>query len=220
MGRDRCAGDSSAARREDASSAHYRIKCFGVGESDLEAMLPDLIARNRYPLVGITVHQATITLRITAEGETAEAARASMQPTIKTIQECLGDLIFGEEDDELEDAVVQALRRQTQQTLVTFEWGTCGIDRAVAGRIRKRPTFFTAGIVGARLSWRDGTVCLHRQVPDYLLVTGPSSASRLSDHAAGKSGHRSGHRHSSASARSFPSLATLRSSAPALPSRR
>ena len=64
------------ARRRSESSAHYRIKCFGVGESDLEAMLPDLIARDRYPLVGITVHQATITLRITAEGETPEAARA------------------------------------------------------------------------------------------------------------------------------------------------
>src|SRR6187401_1096327 len=50
--------------------AHHRIKCFGVGESDLEAMLPDLIARQRYPIVGITVSQATITLRITAEGET------------------------------------------------------------------------------------------------------------------------------------------------------
>ena len=34
---------------------HRRIKCFGVGESDLEAMLPDLIARERYPRVGITV---------------------------------------------------------------------------------------------------------------------------------------------------------------------
>src|SRR5205814_7654679 len=75
--------------------AHYRIKCFGVGESDLDAMLPGLIARDRYPLVGITVSQATITLRITAEGETPEAARAAMQPTIDTIHQCLGDLIFG-----------------------------------------------------------------------------------------------------------------------------
>ena len=104
---------------------HYRIKCFGVGESDLEAMLPDLIARNRYPLVGITVHQATITLRITAEGETAEAARASMEPTIKTIQECLGDLIFGEEEDELQDAVGRLLR-QRRETLSVVEWGTAG----------------------------------------------------------------------------------------------
>jgi nicotinamide-nucleotide amidase len=106
--------------------AHYRIKCFGVGESDLEAMLPDLIARQRYPLVGITVHQATITLRITAEGETAEAARAAMQPTIDTIHECLGDLIFGYEDEELQDVVVRLLN-QYGADLVVIEMGTGGL---------------------------------------------------------------------------------------------
>src|SRR5439155_11726000 len=41
--------------------AHHRITCFGVGESDLEAMLPDLIVRNGYPLVGITVSPAMMT---------------------------------------------------------------------------------------------------------------------------------------------------------------
>jgi nicotinamide-nucleotide amidase len=105
---------------------HYRIKCFGVGESDLEAMLPDLIARQRYPLVGITVSNATITLRITAEGETHETALAAMQPTIDTIHACLGDLIFGYEDDELEHAVVRLLRER-KKTLVVSEWGTCGL---------------------------------------------------------------------------------------------
>jgi nicotinamide-nucleotide amidase len=106
--------------------AHYRIKCFGVGESDLEAMLPDIIARNRYPIVGITVSQATITLRITAEGETAEAARAAMQPTIDTIHQCLGDLIYGYEEDELADAVVRLLREQ-KKTLIVDEWATAGL---------------------------------------------------------------------------------------------
>jgi nicotinamide-nucleotide amidase len=106
--------------------AHYRIKCFGVGESDLEAMLPDIIARNRYPLVGITVSQATITLRITAEGDTAAAARAAMQPTIDTIHQCLGDLIFGYEDDELQHVVVRLLRAQ-KKTVLVDEWATCGL---------------------------------------------------------------------------------------------
>ena len=105
---------------------HYRIKCFGVGESDLEAMLPDLIARQRYPLVGITVSNATITLRITAEGETREAALAAMQPTIDTIHACLGDLVFGYEDDELQDVVVRLLRDR-KQSLAVAEWGTAGL---------------------------------------------------------------------------------------------
>lgn len=106
--------------------AHYRVKCFGVGESDLEAMLPDLIARNRYPLVGITVSQATITLRITAEGDSAAAARAAMQPSIDTIHQCLGDLIFGYEDDELQHVVVRLLRER-KQTLAVSEWATAGL---------------------------------------------------------------------------------------------
>src|SRR5262245_5210001 len=106
--------------------AHYRIKCFGVGESDLEAMLPDLIARNRYPLVGITVSQATITLRVTAEGETADATRAAMQPTIDTIHQCLGDLIFGYEEDELQQVVIRLLRER-KQTLAVSEWATAGL---------------------------------------------------------------------------------------------
>ena len=106
--------------------AHYRIKCFGVGESDLEAMLPDLIARNRYPLVGITVSQATITLRVTAEGETAAATRAAMQPTIDTIHQCLGDLVFGYEDDELQQVVIRLLRER-KKTLAVSEWATAGL---------------------------------------------------------------------------------------------
>lgn len=105
---------------------HFRVKCFGVGESELEAMLPDLIARDRTPRVGITVHQATITLRITAEGEDAAAARAAMQPTLDAIHACLGDLVFGYEDEELEDVVVRMLQVRGQ-TLALAEWGSGGM---------------------------------------------------------------------------------------------
>jgi nicotinamide-nucleotide amidase len=104
---------------------HRRIKCFGAGESHVEQMLPDLIRRGRQPSVGITVHAATITLRITAMGGTADECFAAMEPTIKTIHECLGSLVFGEEDDELEDAVVRLLS-QSGRTLATVEVGTAG----------------------------------------------------------------------------------------------
>ena len=105
---------------------HFRLKCFGVGESDLEAMLPDLIRRGRTPSVGITVSGATITLRITAEGASADACQAAIGPTIETIHGCLGTLVFGEEDDELEHAAARLLQERGA-TLATAEWGTGGL---------------------------------------------------------------------------------------------
>jgi nicotinamide-nucleotide amidase len=105
---------------------YRRIKCFGVGESDLEAMLPDLIRRGREPQVGITVSGATITLRIAATGVNRAACLAAMEPTVATIHECLGDLVFGEEDDELQDAVIRLLAAKGK-TLATAEWGTGGL---------------------------------------------------------------------------------------------
>lgn len=104
---------------------HRRVKCFGAGESHVEQMLPDLIRRGRKPSVGITVHAATITLRITAEGPTAAACDEAIAPTVATIRECLGSLVFGEDDDELEDAVMRLLAK-SEQTLCTVEAGTAG----------------------------------------------------------------------------------------------
>ena len=104
---------------------HRRIKCFGAGESQLEEMLPDLIRRGRSPSVGITVHEATITLRITASGRTDEECLAAMRPTEETIRQALGVLVFGSEDDELQDVVLRLLAER-RQTVSTVEWGTRG----------------------------------------------------------------------------------------------
>ncbi|HET6880957.1 MAG TPA: CinA family nicotinamide mononucleotide deamidase-related protein [Pirellulales bacterium] len=125
---------------------HRRIKCFGVGESDLEQMLPDLIRRGRVPAVGITVSEATITLRITASGRTPEECFAAMAPTEATIQECLGSLVFGYEDDELPDVVVRLLAGRSQ-TLATAEWGTAGLVAQWLGDIPSAAAVFRAGLI-------------------------------------------------------------------------
>jgi nicotinamide-nucleotide amidase len=153
---------------------HYRIKCFGVGESDLEAMMPDLIARQRYPLVGITVHQATITLRISAAGETADAARVAMQSTIDTIHDCLGDLIFGYEEEELPDVVVRLLAER-RQTLAVTEWGTCGLVTQWLAALGASEQFVGGAVRTSREEW---TAAESTAVPhaDYHLLVGPAPA--------------------------------------------
>jgi nicotinamide-nucleotide amidase len=103
-----------------------RINCFGVGESHAEEMLGDVTARGRDPEVGITVHEATITLRITASAATADDCEAKIAATRALIRERMGDLVFGEEDEELQHVVVRMLSERGL-TLATAECGTGGL---------------------------------------------------------------------------------------------
>ena len=103
----------------------YRINCFGAGESAVEAKLGDLTARGREPDIGITAHEATITLRITATGTSAEDCDRRAGAVKAEIRERLGALIYGEEEDELQDIVIRRLR-ELDETLAVVETGLTG----------------------------------------------------------------------------------------------
>lgn len=125
---------------------HKKISCFGAGESQIEAMLPDLIRRGRVPSVGITASRTVIILRISAAGCSEEECRAAMGPTIETINECLGDLVFGQDDEQLQDALLRLLHRRSQ-TLATAEWGTAGLLTRWLSTAADGKDHFLGGIV-------------------------------------------------------------------------
>ncbi len=149
----------AAAMPERRVISHRRIRCYGVGESHLEAMLPDLIARQREPIVGITVSQATITLRITASGATIEECRRAMEPTAATIYETLGTIVFGEEEDELEHAVARLLGER-RLTLATAEWGSAGRIANWLGDVTAARGTYLGGVVVANAEAADRTLGL------------------------------------------------------------
>lgn len=126
---------------------HKRIKCFGVGESQLEAMLPaGLIERGREPRVGITVSGATITLRLTAAGATEADCFAAMEDTLRSIRESIGYMVFGEEEEELEHAVVRLLRERGK-TVATTESATDGLIAGWLAAVDPERTAFVGGEV-------------------------------------------------------------------------
>ena len=143
---------------------HRQINCFGVGESDLEQMLPDLIRRGRHPTVGITVHQATITLRVTAEGASEAECRAAIEPTVATIRSCLGDLVFGEEDEQLQDAVARRLDERRQR-LATAEGGTCGLLALWMAGVGSGGAY-AGGVVLPRLNPSGGVLGIPRELAE------------------------------------------------------
>ena len=117
----------------DTTIFHHTIHCFGLGESAIEMQLPDLIQRGRDPLVGITASAATISLRIATRGSNQQVCLEKMQPTIDIIHERLGDLVYGENGEQLEQVVERKLLTN-QQTISVFDWGLGGdVARRLAG---------------------------------------------------------------------------------------
>ncbi len=134
-----------------------RLNCFGVGESQAEEMLGDLTARGRDPEIGITVHEATITLRIVAHGESAETCDAKIAAAKTAIRERMGDLVFGEEDEELQHIVARLLADRGR-TLVSVEIGTGGLLARCITEVPQYERVYRGGIVAVSLEGLAHTV--------------------------------------------------------------
>ncbi|EMI53195.1 competence/damage-inducible protein A [Rhodopirellula sallentina] len=102
---------------------HSVMKFFGVGESDMEERLGDMIDRERQPRVGITVSSATISLRISAMGETVAQCEEMIASTRKEILDRVGDLYFGDGETFEQQHAVEAILREREQRLVVIELG-------------------------------------------------------------------------------------------------
>lgn len=127
------------------ATAFQKINLFGKGESDIEALALDLTARGRDPEVGITASEATISFRIAATRETEAEAKAAIVPTAELIRERFGELILGDGDVDVAQALVTALDRASA-TIATAESCTGGLISAMLTAIPGVSRFFLGGV--------------------------------------------------------------------------
>jgi nicotinamide-nucleotide amidase len=134
--------------------------------------------------VGINASGASILFRLSGEGATEAECYTAMQPVIDALRQHLGTLIFGEDGDELQDAVVRLLAQQGK-TLAVAECGTAGLvthwlaaaaesqGRFLGGTVMPREASENDAAVEDKLIRVMATDCRKIYAADYGLAIGP-----------------------------------------------
>jgi nicotinamide-nucleotide amidase len=154
-----------------------RINCYGLGESQAEELLGEMTARGHDPEIGITAHEATITLRIIAEGASEPDCLEKISRASAEIRQRLGDYVYGFEDEELEHVVVRELTERAL-TLASIECATRGLLAERISQVDGAAACYRSGLVVPTLS--DSIEVAANRLredsgADFLLVVGPEA---------------------------------------------
>jgi nicotinamide-nucleotide amidase len=102
------------------------VRVFGLGESNMEAILHDQMACMQNPTIAPYAGTGECYVRITAKAATPEEAEEMLAPVVEDVCRQLGDYVYGVDVDSLEQVVTDALKERGM-TLAVAESCTGGL---------------------------------------------------------------------------------------------
>ncbi len=122
------------------------LRTCGASESRVDHLIGDLFRSQRNPTIGVLAHAGEIHVRLTAKGETEGEIDGLLDDLEGKLRQRIGPLIFGRDEEELEE-VVGRLLRDRGLSLAVAESCSGGL---VAHRITNVPgssRYFDRGVV-------------------------------------------------------------------------
>lgn len=140
------------------------IKICGMGESQVEDKILDLIDRQTNPTIATYAKTGEVHLRVTAKAKDEDEAKKLLKPVVKEIKNRFGDYVYSTREGEtLEMAVVRLLEKY-DLTVTTAESCTGGL---LAGRIVNVP--------GASEVFREGFITYSNKAKRKILDVSKST---------------------------------------------
>lgn len=123
-----------------------RFDVFGIGESALEDRLYRLFQNQSNPVIATYASMGSVTLLITATATNDEEAELLLQPFIDEIYSSIGDYIYSEKGETLEEKVYKLLQ-EAGLKLSTAESCTGGLLAAKLTRVPGVSSVYDAGFI-------------------------------------------------------------------------
>lgn len=110
------------------------LRTCAIGESQVDALIADL-EESRNPTVGLLAHPGQTDVRVTAKAHVRAEAEALIKEMEAKVRERLGDWIYGEGSETVEEVVARLLAARNWRIAIA-ETNTAG---KIADRLRSRP---------------------------------------------------------------------------------
>ena len=101
------------------------LHCAGLGEGMIDEKIADLETLSN-PTVGLAAHTGVVDVRITAKAKSEAEANALIAKVEADVRERLGSVVFGADEDKLEEVVLDLLEKRGL-TLTAIESGLDGL---------------------------------------------------------------------------------------------
>lgn len=129
----------------DAILVSRNFRVFGVGESMIEVKLGKML-NGENPTVALYAKQSEVLVRITAKADTKEKAAEMLEPVVGELYSILGDTVYGEDVNSLEEVVVPLLKEKGMK-IATAESCTGGLLSQKITAIPGSSEVFECGVV-------------------------------------------------------------------------
>ena len=95
---------------QDSTLYYKMIRTVGIGESDLETALLDIIDVQTDPTIATYVKDFSAMVRVASKRKTLEEAQKAVEETTEQIRERIGKYIYSEDNEDLQQAVLHIMK--------------------------------------------------------------------------------------------------------------
>jgi nicotinamide-nucleotide amidase len=159
------------------------LRFFGIGESQLETEIDDLIDAQENPTIAPLAAEGEVTLRITAKHQSAETAMKMIEETEKKILARAGEYLYGYDDTSLMEELSKLLKEK-QLTIAAAESLTGGMFQKELTAVPGASSLLIGGVVCYSPQVKHDVLNVSRETIDTDGVVSASCAQQLAENVS------------------------------------